>query len=886
MYKRSNYQGSIIADTSPSGIEQYLKTKIENALGDDVREGVKVKPLLQIEDYKEDLSGDVKSGYGAIAISVDGVMIHVPFIIKDNEFLPFDSIRMGEEQVPYEEAKLKKLVQSIKRVKSGNTTHSEEDPFNTMSLGDIKDLPFDNGFLGTIMGVRDSARQTNNRNQSNFVGNNFGHVEDERMINLASEQIGEAFENFHEKLAAVNVYDEEDIKNVAEKFREKAIKEYDEILNAESRVDEPIDRTQELYRRKLDNVELVDLDIAANGKMIEFPVSEEGMSTRMSGKIFKNLRRLSGSKSGEAPMKGFNKLLLDKRGYFQLVNDKDTVLIYKDRVLSDPKIKLSYGRTLVRDNHKYYSIYTDYDSDQINVPFRVINDFVHDKEESGRILSFTELNQDGGTFFTSSQSTLFQNVLIGEEVLDSFATFSNSFMIIISREGTSLEPGIYTKDQIMQYIISEAKGERDLNVSLHMFKYFPLFVNDPEILVLKPGSPLISFKGIGIPTISKREELIGLEKSASFDEQNKARLYINESTYPPTYNLNINYVEAKDIEGMITSNVEQNNINGLSESGARKALNDIGFTHTEIDEFFEGTKRTGRYAEFPLPNVDLAKGYDYKEPVTDKVKKAIQGMVQNTLNAHRYTPVLENVVADNIADAARSVLQGKYANSLEVAQMMEKRANETRDVFDTTVAMLTNMKHGIDKLATDIIDGYVTNAEDVYEELLKVANFIEPISEELYYRQYRGKDELYKQAMYELDDLTRHAIVADHFVKEAKVKKAIFGTKKKIKNKLQSPRKKAVLQKEKRINELNKEIEREMARYNKMIDFLPSQPFKKDDVNKLAKKIDGMLNERKKLVSDHAGKVHDLQNKNRKVMAGIGIPSVTAGSFLINNNKE
>lgn len=896
MFKKSSYKGSVAADSSPSGIEKFLKNKIENALGNDL-EGVKVRPLLQVDEYTDDLSGDVRSGFGAIAITVGPKVIHVPFIMKDKEFLPFDSIRMGDAQVPYEEKKLKKLVTELKNsLKEEGVDLSGDAEFQTMELGDIKDLPFDNGFLGTIMSVRDEARRTNNRNQSNFIGTNFGHIEEDRLLSLASEYVGQGFEDFHEKLGNIQVYDEEDLMKVANKIRERAIEEYDAVIEAEQ---EPAkkDLTQELYRRQAKDIQLVPHTVVGNGMQFEFPIVSESSKSRSVGRIFRKLERIT--TDAPSAMKGYDSLLVNSKGDFKLLTDSDPILVYKDRRLSDFKMRTVASTYLAKDKKGFYSIDDFAGSGKVSVPFKVTDDYITAKDEDGRIKSFEELNSDGGTFFRASQSTLFNNVIACEEVLPEHADSSNQFFIVTLRDASKLKEGFYKKKDLVKFIFDNAKNKRDVNVSMQMLDMFYPFPDEKDkIAVVPAGKSIIKFGEPVIHTVKKKEELIGIDKRASYDDQNKVRMYIDETNYPPTYNISIRFTQAENVGGLSAQSVGQNNINHLSERGAMKVLTDLGYTHTEAEDFFSVAKQNGRYAEFPAANIEISKNYSYKEPSKEVVKRAIEGMVRNTLNAKRYIPVMEGFVADNIGDAARMVLETKASESLTVAQGMEKRANETRDPFDATVAYFTNMKHHLDKLACTIHDGYVAGGEEVYDELLKVANFISPVSEELYYRQYSGRDNLYKQAMYELDDLTKHAYIGNEFIKEANFKSKFKFAKDLLKGDKGARRVAQEKINPKKYGPYN-EKKRELSNLQKEAEELK----RKIEGTKNYRGVKGRSREEKKFeeymkeYEKNTSKQMELRNEinrlddsradfNRKVIGGVGVPSVGIGSYYLNKEND
>lgn len=897
MYKKAGYKGNIVADSSPSGVEKYLIQKIESAIGNDL-EGVKINPLLQIDEYTDDMSGDVKDGYGAVAITVADKTLHIPFIMKDKQFLPFDSIRMGEAQVAYEEDKLKKLVDVIRS--GGGAKANGEDEFEIMSLGDIKDLPFDNGFLGTIMSIRDNAKRSASNYGNRFRGIHNGDFPDERVLErmahtqdldmekVASDAIANSFHEMHEKLAAVQRFTEDDILKVAEDIRQKAIREYDEEVLKSSERKIPEDKTQSLLRRQSEEIKMVSFRVAGSQKTVEFPHVDGKSSTRSSGLIFRDIRRF-GSDS-DSSKKGYNALMVDKNGNFKLIHDTEEVLIYPDRRLSDIKMRFATASTFKKDKHHFYSMYTDKffqdgSKETILLPFKITDDYKSSREENGRIKSFTELTSDGGTYFNSSQSTLIQNVCVAQEILDDYANLKTNFLVVIARIGDrQLSTGVKTVKDVIKEIMDKAAHERDLNVSISMLRHFGDGPED-KVIVLQPNTPVINFKGFGIPTISKREELLGMSKRASYDDQNKVRLYINERNNPVTYNISIMYTQAEDTDGLSTTSLQTNNINHLSEVGARRVLNDIGYSHREVDDFFRSAQRSGRYAEYPAANIELSKNYKYVEPTDEKVKKAINGMVTNTMNANRYIPVMENVIADSISGIAKTILDAKLASSHEVAMMMEKRANETRDPFDADVAMLVHQKYLLDKLACDINEGYLTGTEDVFESLLKVAHYIPSYAEELYYKQFRGKDELYKQAMLELDGLTQHAIIGNEFYKEASIKKrmnTIKGAMGKAKDKLTPQVKKNVKQSQNELNSIKKEIGDLKNRRDRLAPYMSKQPKQVKEVHRIENELDGLYKKR----TDATVKLKEAQlaseKFNRVGMGAVGLPALGYGSYALN----
>ena len=218
-HMKKTASGTVIHNSSPEGIEELLVKIIQNDLGK-TKNAVAIKPFLEIDELDNDTSRNVKHAFGAIQVTAGKGSFYIPFIIADKVLLPFDVIRMGSQEVSYDYAKLQKLVQSLQQVSSQEET---DDMFETMELAKLDDMKPNNGFLGTIMDIRDNHHLYSGDYQDSYTGPLFGQMDDERLMRTASEKIDilDVHQDIMEKIAEIEIFTPEQLKS----YEEAAYKE-------------------------------------------------------------------------------------------------------------------------------------------------------------------------------------------------------------------------------------------------------------------------------------------------------------------------------------------------------------------------------------------------------------------------------------------------------------------------------------------------------------------------------------------------------------------------------------------------------------------------------------------------------------------------------------
>ena len=267
--------GTIMQNSSPDAIEEYLVKSMKDALGE-WQNSVKIKPFLRVDEEDADMSNNVKNGFGAIELNVYGTKLYIPFMIVDKTLLPFDTIRLGEQEISYDYSKLRRVVNAIEhKAKEKQSTESEEDSFQTMELADYNDIQYNNGFLGTIMQIRDQHKNMDARTNDDYRGSGFGTVDEDRIMRYASEM--DVLHEFHEvmdKVAQLHTFTPKQLEAYERQLIKQAEAEEQELFEkqAAEQLTETIDAAK--VRRdmaNLQNEKLFNVHRAASGNNIAFP---------------------------------------------------------------------------------------------------------------------------------------------------------------------------------------------------------------------------------------------------------------------------------------------------------------------------------------------------------------------------------------------------------------------------------------------------------------------------------------------------------------------------------------------------------------------------------------------------------------------------------------
>lgn len=887
MRKVSNVvSGTLLRNTSPAAIETVLLNKVRSDLGD-FHDLAIIKPTLRIDQEDGDLSGNVTHGYGTVLVSVGDKTLHLPFIIHDKELLPFDVIRMGGQEVGYDLVKLRKLVVALdkhsKEQTGDDTVHGE-----VMEVADIRDVPTQNGFLGTIMNIRDSNSHLGSSGIDNYEGQNFGHMEDERLQKMASLDVAEVFEEFHEKLANIRTFTKDDVKAVVSGIEKKAEKEAEQLMETVSDVEVSNQETAGVQRAfaELDQDKLASHKLVASGNNIKFPIYEDGQFEYRNGRVYHKIKSTTDYPENDSKIKH---IVVDNKNHYALLGSDDKFMVS----VAQPS-HFDFRQESARGLQLGHMYAFEWETDTISRPFFVNASFLQSEEDNGILVSVPERTKVYEVL-KAAQSTIFR---------DAFECIENNrrFTVVIlkgNESGKIIEE--INSNELYDYINKYASDSSDFRVSRMIVERF----RSEKIIFVSENMQFFKLKTNISGHFTKPDGLFKegplFDKTAAYDQANKVRLHINEQKRPSTYSVEWSFADEKDIDGETGYALEKKRMDDLSPAQAKQILQDLGFDYRKQEMFFQIAKRNGRFAEFALPNVEVAKGITPKDKAVSKAKDAVRNIANATLNAGNFIPVLENVMADTAAGAITSIvpssvdwmqnLQNKVAQSQEVAMEFEKIADSVKGQAWSEIAYVLNMKHHLDKLASTIEGGFVKDAEPIFADIKQLEPLVEKIASDLIQfnrEQLRGdvqtfvKPEMVKQALHELDGITGYIKVAEELEKKSFFHK---GTRSKID---QLANTMIGLQKN------NQKIVGKMK--NQSVDMRVLDRKGLQDTEEAKKKAESFLQtqnqftENTKKIGENAKEqeklTQQIQNKNRAAMVGIGIPGLAGLSYGYQANKN
>ena len=174
-----NY-GTPLRQAHPAEVERFIVEKVRADIGKELLPFVVLRPSLQIQREEADISGEMTAGYGVIEVKVDSKSLYLPFIIQNRELMPFETIRMGAQEVGYSPERLRNIIINLReRLQDGGI---EEE------LVDRDQVTSGNGFLGTIMTIRDEENMRN-MNGLEYQQDGFGLMEQARMMQRNAEAV-------------------------------------------------------------------------------------------------------------------------------------------------------------------------------------------------------------------------------------------------------------------------------------------------------------------------------------------------------------------------------------------------------------------------------------------------------------------------------------------------------------------------------------------------------------------------------------------------------------------------------------------------------------------------------------------------------------------------
>lgn len=703
--------GTPLKNTHPAQVEKYIVDKIRVDIGMDLLDKVKIQPKLEVDREEGDLSGNLSNGYGTIQLTVGDQSVFIPFIITNRELLPFEVIRMGTQEAGYSPEKLRNVIRNLAQRSAADETE-----------GDVisrDDVPFDNGFLGTIMDVRDEENMKSMNGANAWRGSSFGDLDEARMMKRRADvDVFDVLEKVAMITQQATIITPQDLETFLDKVAADA-----------SNVERPnvFDKTaayeeQKALRlsEKLDDIKLVNYAKHRSGNNVSLPLTTAtGNGQRFEttrGRIYTKFTSAIGSRPS------FKGLVVTAGQKFRILKDSDQLMTFRDAEVASFEPK-DVGARSFAINRLY--TYEENDTTAV-IPFRIKDSFVRSHRDRFTVGQRSTSVSDA----LSDTNTLFQDVLVAQEY-DKVAP--KSFGILLTNLVTV--PTRYKRNELIAFIDDHAASEDDNWLAKAMVSTYQL----SEYVLMPPHKRWIEMIYPLEGGYTKPNSIVPrdvLEKQAAFKDQNVATLRVKGMQKPRVYSIDWQYVEAVGAGGARTERIKKAYENKLTYEKARNMLLLLGFTHMQTQQLFDMVHRSSRQASLPLPDVKKAKELSRDEMGRKQKLERKQSILSQTLNHQVLGKELSNLMSFGIAAALDTAgltdpsagIHAFMKQSQETAVALEKLAEAFKGEHWAELAVIANVKHRIDKVASEIHQGkLVADADDLF----KVAGELTPKIEKL-----------------------------------------------------------------------------------------------------------------------------------------------------------
>lgn len=707
--------GTPLRKSHPAEVERYIIDKVRADIGKELLDQVKLSPLLKIDREDGDLSGNLSNAYGTVKVSVGTHDVYLPFIIQDKELLPFEVIRMGSQEAAFAPEKLRTVIRNLVQ-----KTRDASD-------GDVvarDDIPFDNGFLGTIMDVRDEENMRTMNGENAWRGSSFGNVDDTRLMRrMAEVDVYDILEKVAQTVEGATFISKADFEAYLDQVEKKAAEaERPNVFDKQAAYEaEKARRESELLK----GLALVNYKKHRSGNNVSIPLiltddnAKRFETTR--GRVYMKFRSMIGTR---IPLSG---LVVASGKKFALLKGDKPLMTFRDVDVSsfDPF-------EITARSFKINRLYTfEYDEETANIPFRVLASFQKNYRDRFTVGNHFQSIRESLT----NGSTLFTDVLIAQEYDD---VKPKHFGILLTTLVT--EPKLVDRNALAAFIDEHAPSEDDNWLAKMMvatydvphYVLMPLHKNWIEMI-----QPLEGAYTTANSVVS--EDVF--EKEAAYGNQNIVTLRVKGMQKPRVYSVDWQFVVTNGEGAARTEKLKKSYENNLSFEAARNMLLLLGYTHNQTQQLFDMVHRSNRQASLKLPDVKKAKELSRDEIGRKQKLQRKQTVLSKTLNHQIVGNELSNLMSFGIAAALDTVgltdqsagIHQFMKQSGELGQALEKIAADTRSEQWLELAVLANIKHRLDKVAVAMHQGdLVTDADELFKEasvlMPKIASYAKQLA--------------------------------------------------------------------------------------------------------------------------------------------------------------
>lgn len=703
-----NY-GTPLRQTHPAEVERFIVDKVRADIGKDILPYVTLRPVLQVEREEGDISGDMTAGYGTVEVKVDGVSLYLPFIISNRELMPFEVIRMGSQEAGYSPERLRAVIVNLRERLKGDGEDGDLVPRDEVTSG--------NGFLGTIMTIRDEENMRN-MNGLDYKQDGFGLMEQARLMqrNAAVDPI-QVLEKVAGIIEEVVVIPPEAVDAYLDQVeKEAAANAFDAMEKTAAYEEEKAERIAE----QIEKMKLVDFREHRSGNNVYLPLFN---ASDTGGTFEKSMARVYHDVEtfGKQKLK-VDGIVIGPNGKFKLALDRrEKLMTYRDDAPESFEPKGTQARALSEG-----AIYTyELSESSLIAPFIVTNEH--------HIRSFTYKRPDTDRVHNLSRYITKSFEIQVYPTTGDYSERPGGIIVTPTvRQATRL-----TMEEAMTHFAEHVEDPSDLwdvNTIVH-YHIAGVVLLPPEF----PCFPLLELmKGTYDKPQLVRENMFA--KTAAYNRLNTLTLKVQGYQKPQKFTVEWSTVDAKGEGPTKMERVVKQYEKDMPYEQARNFILLFGYSHNQVAQLFRTVKRSNREATMPLPDVKKASELSRDRIGRREKAKRKQMLLSRTVNNQTFGNDLSEVISFGIAAALETAGLGDRSAGIDtfmkqsatLANTLEKTATDIRGEYWLELAALANIKHRIDKIACAIEGGaLIENADELFKEASTLVPKIEKFASDL-----------------------------------------------------------------------------------------------------------------------------------------------------------
>lgn len=683
-------------------VEQFIRKYVLNEIAF-FPKTVKVSISINPQRFNTENGDLVSDAIGMVTLSLHDKPIQLDFIIREAEFIPFDTIRVKDQVMPYTRENLARIFMAIDKINSDPSLTNPDSPYK--KLEEMQTTTTDPGFLGNTLKIQDEA----------ISGGGYTNA-----------KLSATLDSILEKTAAIKRYSAADVAaletKLAAQYHSEFADEMQKTAAAGNAGVEGIDEFIALVFSQLRDVKWVDVNSLANGAVISFPRKQGRDITMERAIVLKDLffpekewkaaKRAMQSIADSPTIPQNSLIVLAESGDYAWLKNREKFYAIdagKDAVVKTPTKPLR----ALKKGETYLSII----GNKTLLPFRV-----DDIEKIAGNAGAADLLNFRTTYLPSA--------------------FEVTLATIPNLQGERVQA--LTRDQTLARLKQDAGREISVEES---WQYASV------VLAANSEAPFVQLGNVITEYLRDPKQLMFTEdetllKSASFD-LNRITLTLRDKDRD-TYDLKINWRRSPG--GLAKTGSKM--FDGISGDSVKDILRTANIDYTNIIILMQRTAQDGR-AMISMPE-DATPEKIEGGHVKNRVASALRAIGNNLFARDAVEMGVAEILGRQLGDvaieygpSAVSGLEevGKWVNATErLAEQFEKAAQEYNSPAMLNVAKLMVSAHNIDKAMLEAArGGKLTFVKEACAHVVFAKPALEKIASELISlkrAQYDNRNEL------------------------------------------------------------------------------------------------------------------------------------------------